>query len=77
MHVTSETAISYLMIENPSLPTEISLIDGLSVTRYIEPNTTYRITYENHNQDKANIVLSASSNFLERLSIKFTDLTSK
>ena len=53
------------------------LTDGLPDTFRLEPNINYRVTYENQNQGKSNIILNADSAFLERLSIKFTNNNTK
>jgi hypothetical protein len=65
------------MVENPADPTSISLLDGLPLAHYIEPNLTYSLTYQNHNEGRSNIVLSGPSELLERLSIKFTEADSQ
>lgn len=71
--VRGEGAVSYLMMEAPSDPNHITLLDGLPTTHLILPNTTYSLTFWRAAQGRTNIVLSGPSDFLQRLSVKFTE----
>ena len=62
-----------MLLYGSSSPTSLQVVDGLPSPFFLQPNTTYSLTYPNPKLTKANIAISSKLHLLSRLRIKFTE----